>query len=98
MSDRNLTNKRIQDTFQKVVQVELSPTGSRTPYLYDLEGHKITGIKMQEAFERDVNGDIQPTTGSFFDMFWEEDSNGDKMPRDIKWWLDENYNLIPLPR
>mgnify|MGYP003640067650 CR=1 FL=1 len=97
MAKTDLTNKKIQDTFQTVVQVGTSPTGSITPYLYDLEGHKITGIKMQEAFERDGNGDIQPTTGSFHDMFWEEDGTGNKQPKDIKFWLDENYNLITIP-
>ena len=98
MSNKNQSNKKIQNTFQKVVQVGTSATGSETPYLYDLEGHKITGIKMQEAWERNEAGELQPTTGSFHDVLWEEDENGNKQPRDIKWWLDENYNLVFLPR
>ena len=92
----NLGSSKIKNTFQKVVQVDPSPTGSLTPYLHDLTGNRITGIKMQEAFERDSNGDLQPTTGPFYDMFWEEDNEGNKIPRDIKFWLDENYNLTVI--
>ena len=94
---QDLSNKKIKNTYQKVVQAHPSPSGSQTPELYDLLGNPITGIKMQEAFERDSEGNLQPTTGAFYDTFWEEDSEGNKMPRDIKWWLDENYNLIMLP-
>lgn len=98
----DLTNNLIEDTYQRVVQVipesdSPNQTRTRTPDLYDGYGNIITGIKMQEAFERDSNGDIQPTLGPFFDMFWEEDSDGNKMPRDIKFWLDADYNLITLP-
>ena len=96
MSD-NLSNKKIKNTYQKVVQVHPSPSGSITPELYDLLGNRITGIKMQEAFERDVDGNLQPTIGAFHDTFWEEDSSGNKMPRDIKWWLDSDFNLIMVP-
>lgn len=92
----NLGSKKIQNTYQKVVQVDPSPTGSQTPYLHDLTGNRITGIKMQEAFERDSNGNIQPTVGPFYDMFWEEDDEGNKQPRDIKFWLDNNYNLTVI--
>ena len=88
----DLTNERIKDTYQRVTQV----SGSGTPTLLDGLGNEIKGLKLQEAFERDANGDLQPTTGSFYDMFWEENEDGDKQPRDIKFWLDENYNLIPL--
>lgn len=94
----DLSNKKIKNTYQKVVQVHPSPSGSATPELYDLLGNRISGLKMQEAFERDENGDLQPTEGPFYDMFWEEDDNGNKMPRDIKFWLDSNFNLITLPR
>ena len=93
---QNLSKKKVKDTFNRVVQVDPNPTGSTTPYLYDLKGNQITGIKMQEAFERDSNGDLQPTTGPFFDMFWEEDSEGNKQPKDVKFWLDSDYNLIPI--
>lgn len=93
----DLTNNYIKDTYQRVVQIAPNPTGSATPELYDGMGLKITGIKMQEAFERDSDGDIRPTTGAFFDMFWTEDNEGNKVPRDMKWWLDSDYNLIPIP-
>lgn len=49
-----------------------------------------------KTFERNSDGSLTPTTGAFYDTFWEEDENGDKQPRDIKWWLDENYNLITI--
>ena len=69
-----LRGKFIQDTYGRVTQVLPSTSGENeerttTPELYDGYGNKITGIKMQEAFERDSNGDLQPTLGPFFDMF-----------------------------
>lgn len=88
---------QIKNTYPRLVQVAPSPTGSFTPYLYDGKGNRINGVRFQEAFERDGNGDLQPTEGPFLDNFWEEDSNGDKTPRDIKFWLDSNFNLIPVP-
>ena len=94
----DLTAELIKSTYQRVVQVIWSGNpGESTPTLYDGLGNPITGLQFQEAWERDENGDIQPTSGPFLDMFWEEDENGDKMPRDIKWWLDSDYNLISLP-
>ena len=99
----DLSGNKAKDTYNRLVQVipgAETPNDTRTitPVLYDGYGNQITGLKFQEAFERDVNGNLQPTEGPFYDMFWEEDANGDKMPRDIKFWLDENYNLIPLPQ
>lgn len=93
MSNLDFTGKKIKNTYGRVVQV----SGSGTPQLYDGFGNPINGFKTQEAFERDSDGNLQPTTGSFFDMFWEEDSDGNKQPRDIKWWLDSEYNLIMIP-
>lgn len=92
-SDYNLQGKKVNNTYRELTRI----SGSNTPDLYDGFGNKITGIKMQEAFERNEDGSLTPTTGAFHDTFWEEDANGDKQPRDIKWWLDENYNLIPIP-
>lgn len=91
----DLTTELIKSTYQRVVQ--LAGVDGRTKTLYDGLGNEITGVTFQEAFERDSNGDLQPTEGAFFDMFWEEDSDGNKMPRDIKWWLDSDYNLIAVP-
>lgn len=95
---KDLSNERIKDTYQRVVQVSPAPSGSSTPRLYDLTGEEIKGIRFQEAFERDENGDLQPTQGAFFDMFWEEDDEGNKIPRDIKFWLDANFNVTPVPK
>jgi hypothetical protein len=96
MSLYDFTGKLISATYQRVVQVITSGSYS-TPSLYDGLGNEIKGLRFQEAFERDENGDVQPTEGAFFDILWEEDSDGNKMPRDIKWWLDSNYNLIQIP-
>jgi hypothetical protein len=99
----DLTGNKIENTYGRLAQVIPGATESNadtrtsTPELYDGYGNKVTGIKFQEAFERDSNGDLQPTLGPFVDMFWEEDQDGNKQPRDIKFWLDENYNLITLP-
>lgn len=93
----DLAGNLIQHTYGRIVQIRPNPTGSVTPYLYDGDGIQITGIQMQEAFERDASGDLMPTTGAFYDTFWTEDENGDKTPRDIKFWLDSDFNLIPIP-
>lgn len=92
----DLTGNLIEKTYPRLVQVASGSGVATTPYLYDGRGNKVNGVKFQEAFERDSNNDLQPTTGSFVDMFWEEDLNGDKMPKDIKFWLDSDYNLVQL--
>lgn len=88
----NLEGKRVSETYRELTRV----SGSNTPDLYDGYGNKVTGIKMQEAFTRNPDGSLSPTTGPFFDLFWEEDLQGNKQPRDIKWWLDSNFNLIQI--
>jgi len=98
----DLAGNLIENTYGRVAQVipganDVNETRTQTPTLYDGKGNVIQGLKFQEAFERDANGDVQPTTGPFFDMFWEEDDDGNKMPRDMKFWLDEDYNMIVLP-
>jgi len=94
----DLSGNKIQFTFGRLVQAipegtDVNQSKTETPILYDGYGNPINGVKFQEAFERDSNGDIQPTTGPFFDEFWEEDENGDKQPRDKKFKLDSNDNL-----
>lgn len=99
----DLTNHTIKNTYGRIAQIIPGATGSNdltrstTPELYDGYGNKVTGIKFQEAFDRDENGDIQPTSGPFVDMFWEEDSNGNKQMKDLKFWLDSDFNLITIP-
>tara|TARA_R110002126_G_scaffold230012_1_gene374245 strand:+ start:1006 stop:1338 length:333 start_codon:yes stop_codon:yes gene_type:complete len=98
----DLSGNQIEDTYGRVAQIipgggGVNETRTLTPTLYDGYGNQIQGLKMQEAFERDSNNDLQPTTGPFLDMFWEEDSEGNKMPRDMKFWLDAEYNMILLP-
>ena len=98
----DLAGNQIENTYGRIAQIIPGAGGvneprTETPTLYDGKGNPILGLKMQEAFERDSNNDLQPTTGPFLDMFWEEDEFGNKMPRDMKFWLDANYNMILLP-
>lgn len=101
-STYDLRGTKIQTTFQRLVQVVPEPTSAnetRTDKnrLYDGRGNEITGVEFQEAFERDEDGNLQPTTGSFTDPFWTLDDDGNRTPKDIKFWLDNEYNLISLP-
>jgi hypothetical protein len=69
-------------------------TGSVTASAFSGDGN---GLTFRDAFERDENNDLQPVEGNFHDMFWEKDTDGDIRPKDIKFWLDSEFNLIPLP-
>jgi hypothetical protein len=98
----DLAGNKIENTYGRIAQIipggtDVNETRTSTPVLYDGKGNPIRGLKFQEAFERDSNNDLQPTEGPFFDMFWEEDEFGNKMPRDMKFWLDADYNMILLP-
>jgi len=94
----DLSGNKIQFTFGRLVQAipggtDVNQDKTETPVLHDGYGNPIRGVKFQEAFERDANGDIRPTIGPFYDTFWEEDENGDKQPKDIKFGVDTNGNL-----
>ena len=98
----DLAGNKIEKTYGRIAQIipggtDYNEQRTLTPTLHDGYGNPILGLRFQEAFERDANNDLQPTEGPFFDMFWEEDENGNKMPRDMKFWLDEDYNMILLP-
>jgi len=69
-------------------------TGSVSASAYSGDGN---GLTFRDAFERDENNDLQPVIGNFHDMFWDKDVDGDIIPKDIKFWLDAEYNVIPLP-
>lgn len=97
----DLSGKKIQESFGRLLQAVPYQSGAnqprdRTPELYDLFGNIIKGLKFQEAFDRDENGDLQPTEGPFYDTFWEEDEFGNKQPRDIKFKVNDNGNLETL--
>lgn len=101
-SKYDLSGNKIQDTYGRLVQIIPSASSANqnktlTPNLYDGYGNPITGVKLQEAFERDSDGNVQPTLGPFFDWFWEEDEDGNKQPRDFKFWLDNELNVQVLP-
>lgn len=94
----DLSGKKIQDSFGRLVQAipyqdGPNETRNETPTLYDARGNVIKAITLQEAFERDDDGNIQPTDGPFYDTFWEEDEFGNKQPRDIKFQVNDNGNL-----
>lgn len=101
-SKYDLSGNKITDTYGRLVQAipegtEVNQDRLLTPVLYDGYGNPINGVKFQEAFERDEDGNLVPTEGPFFDWFWEQDENGNKQPRDIKFWLDDQFNITALP-
>lgn len=62
----NLGSSKIKNTFQKVVQVDPSPTGSLTPYLHDLTGNRIDQIQfagISGSFSGSFSGDGSNITG-----------------------------------
>lgn len=59
---QDLTNKKIKNTYQKVVQAYPSPTGSADVELYDLVGNKIDNLRVANI-SGSFSGSIANTSG-----------------------------------
>lgn len=65
----------------------------------DEELSKVSNVinaNVRKAFEFDSNEDYQPVSGRFFDPHFEEDNNGDIMPRlAVIFEVDSSNDVMP---